>query len=302
MSFFTIMIDTGADLPQEYIDEHSIATIPIPFNLDGTQHSGGRWQEISDREFYDSLRDGSVAGTALINPETFTQVFTDYAVRGEQLLVITLSGGLSGTYQNSVLALAEVKEKYPDCRIQTVDSVNAAGGAGLIAVLAVRKRSEGLSLEETAEWLKEKTHSCLALFTVSNLMYLHRGGRLSKVQAIAGSIIGIKPLLNVAPDGTLKLKDKVRGRSAALKTLYNQLKRSINDDTKLDTVIISHANCVEDAETLAALIKSSVSVHEVFVVMMGPVIGAHVGPGCVALFFEADMPRTEYEAKFYGKQ
>jgi len=295
------MIDTGADLPQEFIDEHGIVTIPIPFNLDGVQHDGGRWQEISDREFYDALGNGSVAGTALINPDTFVQVFTDYAVRGEALLAITLSSGLSGTYQNSVIALSEVKKEYPGCQIRTVDSVNAAGGAGLVAVLAARKRSEGSSLEETAKWLEEKTSSCLSLFTVDDLMFLHRGGRLSKVSAIAGSIIGIKPLLNVAPDGTLKLKDKVRGRKAALKTLAAQLKRSLNDVKDLDTIIISHSNCAGDAEALAAMIKSSLNVREAFIVMMGPVIGAHVGPGCVALFFEADMPRTEYEAKYYGK-
>ena len=301
MNSFTIMIDTGADLPQDFIDEHSIATIPIPFNLDGVQHSGGRWQEISDREFYDALRDGSVAGTALINPDAFAQVFTDFAIRGEQLLVITLSSGLSGTYQNSAIALSDVKNEYPDCQIYSVDSTNAAGGAGLIAALAVRKRAEGLSIEETVKWLEEKKHSCLSLFTVNDLMYLHRGGRLSKVSAIAGSIIGIKPLLNVAPDGTLKLKDKARGRGAALKTLFSQMKRSLPDTNNLDTVIISHSNCAEDAEVLAELIKSSLSVRDILIVMMGPVIGAHVGPGCVALFYESDMTRPEYEAKFYGK-
>ena len=301
MNSFSIMIDTGADLPQEYIDEHNIAMIPIPFNLDGVPHNGGRWQEISDQEFYSALGNGSVSGTALINPESFVQVFTEYAQRGEALLVITLSSGLSGTYQNSVIALAEVKEEYPDCDIHTVDSTNAAGGAGLIAVLAVKKRAEGLSLDETTKWLDEKKHSCLSLFTVDDLMYLHRGGRLSKLSAVAGSIIGIKPLLNVAPDGTLKLKDKVRGRKAALKALAGQLKRSLDPDTSLDTIVISHSNCLEDTMALAKMIKTVVDVERVIPVMMGPVIGTHVGPGCVALFFESDMTRTEYEAKFYGK-
>ena len=299
MSPFTIMIDTGADLPQEFIDEHGIATIPIPFHLDGVQHDGGRWQEISDQGFYEALRNGSVSGTALINPETFVRVFTEYAQRGEKLLAITLSSGLSGTYQNSVIALAEVKEKYPDCQIYTIDSTNAAGGAGLIAVIAVRKRTEGLSLEETAKYLDVKKHSCLSLFTVNDLMYLHRGGRLSRLSAVAGSIIGIKPLLNVAPDGTLKLKDKSRGRKASLERLCSQMKRSVHPEAKLDTVIISHSNCLEDAQALAALIRSSITVREFKLVMMGPVIGTHVGPGCIALFFEADMPREEYEAKFY---
>ena len=132
-------------------------------------------------------------------------------------------------------------------------------------------------------------------------MYLHRGGRLSKLQAVAGSIIGIKPLLNVHPDGTLKLKDKARGRKAAIETLVNQMTRCLHPDTKLDTVIISHSNCLEDANKVADLVKSKVEVKELLVVMMGPVIGAHVGPGCIALFFEADMDREEYEKKFYSK-
>ena len=301
MSSFTIMIDTGADLPHEYIDKHHIATIPIPFHLDGMQHDDGRWAEISDQQFYNALSNGSVAGTALINPETFLRVFTEYAERDEALLLLTLSSGLSGTYQNSVIALNEVKEKYPNCSIFTIDSINAAGGAGLVAVLAVRKRAEGLSVVETADWLEEKKQNCISLFTVDDLMFLHRGGRLSKVSAVAGSIIGIKPLLNVAPDGTLKLKDKVRGRKAALKTLVNQMKRSLNPDVSLDTIIISHSNCLEDADALIRLIKATVEVREIITVMMGPVIGAHVGPGCIALFFETDMTRPVYEAKFYGK-
>jgi len=300
MSSFTIMTDTNSDLSQEYLDNNSIQMIPIPFHLDGVSHSGGRWQEISDKDFYAALGAGSVAGTAQINPESYVEVFTEYAARGEGLLGIFLSSGLSPSYQNSVIALAEVKESYPDCNIHIIDSVNAAGGAGLITILAVNKRAEGLSAEETAKWLEEKKHSCLSLFTVDDLMFLHRGGRLSKLQAVAGSIIGIKPLLNVAPDGTLKLKDKARGRKASLTALANQLKRSLNPGTSLDTVVISHSDCIKDAEALSAIIKSFVNVKEFMLVMMCPVIGAHVGPGCIALFFEADMSREEYEAKFYG--
>jgi len=294
------MVDTSYDLPQEFLDEHGISIIPIPFILDGVQHNGGRWQEISDVEFYDALGAGSSAGTALINPEAFVEVFTDFAKRGEELLVLLLSSGLSGTYQNSLIALAEVREKYPDCKIRPVDSMNAAGGVGLITVLAVKKRAEGLSLEETALWLEEKRHSCLSLFTVDDLMYLHRGGRLSKLQAVAGSIIGIKPLLNMAPDGTLKLKDKARGRKAALETLCSQMKRCLSPGASLDTVVISHSNCIKDAQSLEGAIRSTFQIKDTLVAMMGPVIGAHVGPGCIALFFESELPRPEYEAKFYG--
>jgi len=302
MSKFTIMVDTSYDLPQEYIDENELKVIPIPFHLNGVTHDDGRWKDISDIDFYKALADGGVAGTTLINPETFVQVFTEYAKKDEELLVILLSSGLSGTAQNAVIALQEVKETFPDCKIYPVDGMNAAGGTGLVTLLAVNKRAEGLSAEETAKWLEEKRHSCFSLFTVDDLMYLHRGGRLSKLQAVAGSIIGIKPLLNVHPDGTLKLKDKARGRKAALETLVNQMKRSLKPETKLDTVIISHSNCLEDAQKVAEMVKKAAEVKEILLVMMGPVIGAHVGPGCIALFFEADMDRPKYEETFYGKK
>jgi len=302
MSKFTILVDTSYDLPQEFIDENDIKIIPIPFHLNGVTHEDGRWKDMTDKEFYDALANGGVAGTTLINPEAFKEVFTEYAKSGEELLVISLSSGLSGTAQNAIIALDEVKETYPDCKIYPVDSFNAAGGTGLVTYLAVKKRSEGLSAEETAKWLQEKVHSCLSLFTVDDLMYLHRGGRLSKLQAVAGSIIGIKPLLNVHPDGSLKLKDKARGRKAALETLVSQMERSLNSGTKLDTIVISHSNCFEDAQKVADLVKSKFEVNEIFIVMMGPVIGAHVGPGCIALFFEADMDRPTYEEKFYSKK
>jgi len=302
MSKFTILVDTSYDLPQEYIDENELKIIPIPFHLNGVTHEDGRWKDISDADFYKSLAEGGTAGTTLINPETFKEAFTEYAKKGEEVLVILLSSGLSGTAQNAVIALNEVKEEYPECRISVVDGMNAAGGTGLVTVLAVNKRAEGLSAEETAKWLDEKKHSCLSLFTVDDLMYLHRGGRLSKLQAVAGSIIGIKPLLNVHPDGTLKLKDKARGRKAALETLVSQMKRALNPGTKLDTVVISHSNCKEDAEKVAAMVRETAEPNEIFVVMMGPVIGAHVGPGCIALFFEADMDRPQYEAAFYSKK
>ncbi|MCL1834628.1 MAG: DegV family protein [Oscillospiraceae bacterium] len=299
MNAFSILIDTNADLPEGYIEEHDLSVIPVPFNLDGTQHSEGNFQKITAKEFYDALRNGGVAGTALINPESYVDVFKSYAEKKEPLLLLTLSSGLSGTYQNSVIALDDVRGDYPDCEIRIVDCSTAAGGSGLVTVLAVKKRGEGVPLDEAADWLEEKKQSCLSLFTVNDLMYLYRGGRLSKLSAIAGSIIGVKPLLNVAPDGTLKLKDKVRGRKGAIKELVGQMMRSLNPGQSLDTVLISHTDCLEDAEALAEIVRSSVEVRELHILMMGPVIGAHVGPGTLALFFEADMTRSEYDAKFY---
>lgn len=299
MNNFSILVDTDCDLPQEYMDEHGIEMIALPFVIDGVQHDEGHFQKITDKEFYDALRNGSTASTALINAEAYIRVFKEYAKNKRSLLVLTLSSGLSGTYQNSVIALDDIEQEYPGSAIRTVDCTTASGGAGLLAVLAVKKRSEGLTLDAAADWIEVKKHSCISLFTVNDLMFLHRGGRLSRLSAVAGSIIGVKPLLNVAPDGTLKLKDKVRGRAGALKMLVTQIKRSLNPETSLDTIVISHGDCLEEAESLAESIKADVTVRDIKIVVMSPIIGAHVGPGALAVFFEADMTRSEYEKKFY---
>ena len=301
MSSFTIMVDSSCDLPLEYIQEHSIEVMPMPFFLDGTAHNMGYWQEISGKDYYSALRRGSVAKTSQISPGLFETVFTEYAKQGKGLLYTTLSSGLSATYQSAEMVLREIKASYPECDIHLIDSINATAGHGLLTVLAANKRAEGMTAGEAAAWLEQKKHSCFSLFTVDDLMYLHRGGRLSKLSAVAGSVLGVKPVLNIAPDGTLKLKDKVRGRQVALKTLINQLQRSLNPDTALDTIIITHTDCLEDAQMFAEMVKAAVNVRQVVIMLMGPVIGAHVGPGALTLLFEADMTRDEYEAKYYSK-
>jgi len=299
MSSFSILIDSSCDLPLEFINEHNIKILPIPFELDGAEHNLGYWQGISDKEFYHALRNGGVAKTSQTNPETFVTVFTEYAKQGKSMLFLALSSGLSASYQNAVVALQDVKEIYPDCDIHLIDSVSASSGIGLLTLLAIKKRAENYSTEETAAYLEKKKYSCFGFFTVDDLMYLHRGGRLSKLSAVAGSVLGIKPILNLAPDGTLALKDKARNRKAALNLMVSQLTRSISPGAALDTVLITHTDCLGDADILAGMIKEAVNVRQVIVMMMGPVIGAHLGPGAATLVFEADMTRVEYEKKYY---
>lgn len=293
MKPFTIVIDTGCDLPQEYIKQHDIKVMPITLTLDDKDYTGENWEKISGSDFYTALKNGSTAKTALINPEAFIDSFTQHAKQGEDVLYIILSSGLSGTYQSSQIALGQVKEEYPDSNIYPVDSLGATSINGLMAMLAVKKREEGLSAAETAAWLEEKKHNLFGIVTVDDLMYLHRGGRLSKLSAIGGSILSIKPIISIQPDGTLALTGKVRGRMAAFKQIVGQMQKSINPDTTLDTVIIPHTDCEEDANKLAEMIKEAVKVKEVIVMMMGPIIGAHVGPGAVAAVFEADVTREE---------
>ena len=295
MSSFNIVVDTSCDLPLEYIREHSIEILPIPFDLDGTAYDSGDWQGISDKEFYSALRKGSVAKTSQTNPDTYTTAFMENIKKGEDALFLVLSSGLSSTYHSAAIALQDVRETYPDCNLYPIDSVSATSGQGLLTMLAVQKRTEGMSAEKTANWLEEIKHRCLGFFTVDDLMYLHRGGRLSKLSAIAGSVLGIKPILNLAPDGTLALKDKARNRKAALSNMTDQIKRSIEPGAALDTVLISHTDCLEDAEALAGMVSDCVAVNRIIVMMMGPIIGAHLGPGAVTLSFVASVTREEYE-------
>jgi len=298
MSEFTIMIDTGCDISEDYIKENNLVVMPISFQLDGASHDEGGWQEISSSEFYNKLRGGSTTSTTLINPERFKEKFSEFAERSEAVLYISLSSALSGTYQNSLLAIEDVKEKYPNCNICSVDSINASAGIWSVVLLAVKKRKEGATLEETAKYLEEKKNSCFALFTVDDLMHLHRGGRVSKLQAVAGSMLGVKPLLHVSPIGKLEKTGKARGRKGALVDLTGQMKNALDPGTKsLDSVVIGHGDCEEDAKTTLDLVKALYEVKESYIVTIGPVIGAHSGPGTIALFFEGDMTREAYEAK-----
>jgi len=145
MKKFTIIIESNCDLPDEYIAQHDIKTIPMPFDLDGVTHDQGRWQEITAGDFYDTLRRGGVAKTTLINPETFLTEYTKYAEKSEDAMVFAISRGLSSTYQNSLIALDEIKQSYPDCGIFSIDTVSASSGIGLLVMMAVKKRSEGLT-------------------------------------------------------------------------------------------------------------------------------------------------------------
>jgi DegV family protein with EDD domain len=295
MKPFTIVVDTSFDLSPEFIKKHNIGVMPITFTLDDKEHKQGYWQEISAKEFYESLKKGGIAKTAQTNPDYFVKSFTEYAERGEDVLYLILSSGLSATYQSSQIALTEIKEKYPDCNIHTVDGLSATALNNVLAMMAVEKREKGLSVSETAAFLEKKKHYVFGFVTVDDLMFLHRGGRLSKLSAIGGSILGVKPIINVQPDGTLKLKDKARGREAAFRAIVSQLERSINPDTTLDTVVICHCDCEGDAKKLADIVKSTVKVNNVEIHILGPVVGAHIGPGGIALSFVADITREEYE-------
>jgi len=297
MNNFSIVVDTSCDISPEYLKTHDIDVVPVPFTLDGKEHKLGGWQDITAKDFYGALRSGGVSKTTQVNPEQFYESFESYAKEGKDVLYIVLSSGLSGTFQSALIALSEIKEKYPDANIYPVDSIGATSTNALLAHMAVKKRQEGATVAETAAYLDERKNYCLGFFTVDDLMYLHRGGRLSKLSAIGGSVLGIKPILTIKPDGMLSLKSKVRGRAAAFKQMIAYLKKGTNEGRVHDTIYIVHTDCEDDARKLADMVKAEVKVNNLKTIMMCPVIGTHLGPGAVTLVFEADITRNEYVAE-----
>jgi len=299
MGKFQIIADGSCDLSKEYLAEHGIDFMPIPLTLNDVEYNTRDDNQISSEEFYAALRNGGMGKTSLINSEAFVTSYKKYAEKGEEALYIILSSGLSGTYQASLLALDEVKETFPDCKIYPVDGIGATSLNNLLIMLAVQKRDEGFSAAETAAVLEEVKKRIMGFFTVDDLMFLHRGGRLSKLSAVGGSLLKIKPVLCIQQDGTLAPKEKVRSRQAVLKTLVSQFARCIDPDNPPSTVFIPHTDCEADANKLADMVKEAANVGEVITCMMSPVIGAHVGPGALAVVFESAITREEYEAKFY---
>ena len=302
MKPFSILVDSSCDLPPEYIEEHGIDILPMLFTLDDKEYPDGAWKDITPKEFYEALKNGGVAKTTQINPEEWVAVFTKYAERGEDLICLVLSSGLSGSAGNAGLAANDVNERFPSSKIYAIDSLSATGGHGVLTDLAVQKRTEGKTAGETAEFLENIKHSIFAFFTVDDLNFLHRGGRLSKLSAVAGSLLGVKPMLNISPEGTLQLKEKVRKRKAALELLVTQLNRCLKPGSDIGTYAITHCDCEEDAHKLAGMINDQYKSGRTMIIAMSPIIGAHTGPGAITLFFAGSMTHAEYEEKYYSKK
>ena len=284
MRDYVIVTDTGCDITPELLKEWGVSLIPMTFQFEGDDTIYTE-AEMPAKAFYDKMREGGVAKTSAINPYTFEEQFTKIVEEGKDVLYIGFSSGLSTTYNSSTMAAEEVKEKYPDAKVVTVDTLAASAGQGLIVYLAKQKKSEGASIEEVAEYVKSISPSLSHWVTVDDLEYLKRGGRISPAVAFVGGVLGIKPIIHVDDEGHLVSVGKAKGRKAALNTLRKQLEDTILD--KNSTVFISAADAVEDAELLKDMLESMSGVKVELITGIGPVIGAHAGPGTIALFFIA---------------
>ena len=285
MEDFVILTDSAADLSADLAAELGVEVLPLSFTIGGrSYHNYPDNRELDPHVFYDRLRAGEVATTAAINAAEYTDALEPLLQAGRDVLVLAFSSGLSATYQASVMAVEELREKYPERKLYTVDTLCASLGQGLLVYHAVQQQRMGKSIEEVRDWVEQNRLHLCHWFTVDDLHFLKRGGRVSAATAVLGSMLQIKPVLHVDDEGHLINMAKARGRGASLTALVDHMAQTAIRPGE-QVVFISHGDCLEDAQRVTDDVKQRFGVERVVLNTIGPVIGAHSGPGTVALFF-----------------
>ena len=277
---FVIFTDSAADLSEEMLGNLGVISVPLNvFMKDSPAHPC----VLRGREFYDALREGQIACTSAANLSVFREMFSEVLDQGKDILYLSFSSALSCMFQSGRIAAGELRDEYPDRRIVVIDTLCASMGEGLLVFHAAEQRERGLSLDETAAYVTENRLHLIHWFTVDDLMFLKRGGRLSAISAAAGTLFGIKPVLHVNNAGKLESVSKVRGRKHALLALAERFAKECPD--KGAPVFIAQANAHDDAAMLRDALMKEHGAKHVVIGEIGPVIGAHAGPGTVALFY-----------------
>jgi DegV family protein with EDD domain len=285
MGEYVILTDSCCDLNEELLAEFGVQYVPLNFTLEGQTYEN--WldgRQLPFSEFYAKLRAGSMSTTAAVNPTDWVAKMEPILQDGKDILLIAFSSGLSSTYQAGVIAAEELNSRYPERTVMVVDSLCASSGEGLLVWYAAKKKADGASMQEVHDWLEENKLHLSHWFTVEDLNFLKRGGRVSATTALVGTVLGIKPVLHVDDEGHLINVDKTRGRKASLNALVDRMEKTAINPVG-ETVFISHGDCIADAEYVAEQVKSRLGVGEVKIFSVGPVIGSHSGPGTMALFF-----------------
>ena len=281
---YLITTDNMADLPEEYLKEKQLLTMSLTYLLNGQTYNAEN--SLPYQEFYKKMREGCMPTTSQINPQEAKEKLTEFLKINKNIIHIAFSGGLSGTFNSVRLAAQELMEEQPDCRITVIDSLAASMGEGLLVYKALEQQEAGLSYEEMVEWIESnKLHVC-HYFTVDDLFHLYRGGRVSKAAAVLGTMINLKPVLHVDDEGHLIPLSKVRGRKKSLNALVDGMEKQMGSfREKNDIIVLSHGDCYEDALYVQEQIKKRFGIEKFMISPVGPTIGAHSGPGTVALFF-----------------
>ncbi len=294
MSTF-IFTDNTSDLhcQDKYKD---FGIVNISFTIDGKTYEGES-QEYTVKNFYDDMRAGAKVSTAMINQQQFLDTFEPVLKEGKDILYLSFSSALSGTYNSACIAARELQEKYPNNKIEVFDTLNASLGEGLFVHYMLEKREKGASLEELVEYANSIVNNVCSYFIVDDLKHLARMGRVSKTAAFIGELIQIKPVLYVNKLGELIPISKVKTRKKALKALVDKMEDKMLSADKQEVIYIGHGDCVEDAQFVADEIKERFGIDSIMIDYIGPVIGAHTNAGVVALFFLGENKIEEKDAR-----
>lgn len=279
-----LMTDSCCDLPAEFVAQADLEVLHFPYVLDGMQRMDDLGGQLSHADFYDRMRLGAHPSTAQIPRPTFVDSFTRYAAKGIPVVYLGFTSGLSGTFDGAFFARKQVLAEYPDAQIYLVDTLAASVAEGLMVYEALRRRDEGMSAEQIAIWAESQRMRLHGFFTLDQLESLRRGGRIPDAAAAAGAMLDIKPLLSLNREGGLALRRAIRGRKKSVRALADIMAER-GEDLAGQTIGICHGGCPQDAEMLRELVTSRVDVDDVLMMQTGPVIGAHTGPGMLAVAF-----------------
>lgn len=283
MQNYILLTDSGTDFTAELKNELDVVQLELTIIVDGEDPKPNN--EVDNKELYAMLRDKKKATTSAINIEDFKNAMRSYLEEGKDILYLGFSSGLSSTYNAGRVACEELSEEYPDRKLYAVDTLCASLGQGLLVYYAAKMRLDGKSIEEVRDFAENNKLRLCHWFTVDDLFFLKRGGRVSAATAVLGTVLGIKPIMHVDNNGKLIKKGTVRGRKASIDTLCEKAKASTIDEKEKLVAFISHGDCEEDAKYLAEKVKREVGFKEVVIGYVGSVIGSHSGPGTLALFY-----------------
>lgn len=287
MNNYVILVDSACDISPDLLKEWGVYHKPLHFrfNDSDTEYADG---SVDIKEFYDKMRAGGVAKTAAVNVEVFSNLFEEHLKSGMDVLYLGFSSGLSTTYNSARIAAEQLREKYPDSKILTVDTLAASAGFGLLLYLTVEKKNAGATVEEAAAFAEATKLNICHWFTVDDLVYLKRGGRVSATTAFVGNALGIKPVMHMDDAGHLINITKVRGRKTAIAALADKY-GELAVDRENGRVFISHGDCMKDVQELENLLKTRYNATVDIITNVGAVIGSHSGPGTLALFFVGNV-------------
>jgi len=285
MNNFVVSVNSTCDLPKAWLEERNVPVVPLKYTIEDKTYVD--MEGLSSKEFFAKLREGKMAVTSQVNPDEAREMLEPFLKEGKDVLHLAFTSGLSGTYNSMRLAAEELSEEYPERKIMVVDTKCACLGEGLLLYYVLQKRNEGATIEETCAYADELKEHIGHYVTVDDLNHLYRGGRLSKTSAVLGSMIKIKPIIVINEEGKLEVVAKERGRKKSMNTIVDMAVERTGD-FKNEIVMITHGDCLEEAEYLADIVREKMGVENILINNIGTVIGGHTGPGVLAVFALAD--------------